>query len=97
MKKSSHLPHLKTACTASNSKLNKQNFEIYKIENNAEWPTHFYKMIELNRKRKKTKTWAIKQQGLYNKVNQDCYTDNIFMILKKKKENVTKRFPNQKN
>ena len=55
MKKSSHSPHLKTACTASNSKVNKQNFEIYKIENNAEWPTHFYKMIELNRKRKKKK------------------------------------------
>ena len=34
-----------------------------------EWPTHFYKMIELSRKKKKKKTWAIKQQGLYNKLN----------------------------
>ena len=35
-----------------------------------EWPTHFYKMIELSRKTNNNKkTWAIKQQGLYNKLN----------------------------
>ena len=56
----------------------------------------FIKWLNLIEKEKKKKTWAIKQQGLHNKMNQDCYTDNIFMILKKK-ENVTKRFPNQKN
>ena len=45
----------------------------------------FIKWLNLVGKKKK-KTWAIKQQGLYNKLNEDCYMDNIFTILKKKKK-----------